>query len=60
MVAEVEKEKERVRRLEEDKSSLKRKLERAAPAKSSSGGAVNYVEEELKALKVCFRKLMTR
>jgi hypothetical protein len=55
LVVEVEREKEKVRRMDEDKASLKRKLDRAAPMKGSSGG-VNIAEEELRGLKVTGRK----
>jgi E3 ubiquitin-protein ligase BRE1 len=48
-VADVERERERVKRLEEDKVSLKRKLERVTPRGGVSSPSI--MEEELKLLK---------
>ncbi len=50
MIQELEKEKDKVQRLEEDKASLKRKLDRVLP---KQGSGFNVVEEELRTLKVC-------
>lgn len=46
----VEREKEKLRRLEEDKAALKRKLEKI-PSKLSSSGGSSLAEEELRLLK---------
>ena len=54
-MVELEREREKGRRVEEDKASLKRKLDRVAPLRASSGGTVNIVEEELRGLKVTKR-----
>jgi hypothetical protein len=52
LVVELERESAKTRRMDEEKASLKRKLDRAAPRQSGSSGGINIVEEELKALKV--------